>query len=165
MLPKSDLIQFFFITYYRQWDLMLEVFKKYSCYKMKILINYMLQNLMTGQCNHFGENLMKICWMVSEIFNAFLFFHVTFSTWKIEIKLCGKLHWCHILYIDLDSNTLIIICKKNLELVARKLTIRVFYSTWKRYKREHNLLGKNITFIVLLTPDWRSTGILRDLLI
>ena len=26
------------------------------------------------QCDHFGENLMKIGWIVSEIFNLFQFF-------------------------------------------------------------------------------------------
>ena len=55
------------------------------------------------QCDHFGENFMKISWMMSKIFTVFSDFPGdTFSTWKMETKLCDNLHSCRSLLKDLE---------------------------------------------------------------
>ena len=70
---------------------------------MKIFVNFNLDlhfqgHLLHGQaqCDHFGENLRKIGWIVSEIVNVFSGFSGdTFSTWKIFEKtdyMCFSLH-------------------------------------------------------------------------
>ena len=54
-------------------------------------------------CDHFVENLMKIGWMVSEIFNVFFCFpgH-TFFTWKMETKSYGNLRSCRTFFVELE---------------------------------------------------------------
>ena len=56
------------------------------------------------QCDHFGENIIKIGGIVSETFNNFpVFLSDTFSTWKMETKLCSNLLCsCLTLFVDLE---------------------------------------------------------------
>ena len=60
------------------------------------------------QCDHFGENFMKISSMVSEMSNFFLFFQVTYvPPWKLRLSCATtSIHAAH-LFIDpkyLDHN-------------------------------------------------------------
>ena len=80
----------FLITYYRQRDLTLGVFRNIRASKMRILKNcgidlhfqcHQLQELDDQtQCDHSGEILMKFGWLMSEISNVCFLFLFTFAS-------------------------------------------------------------------------------------
>ena len=85
----------------------------------------------------------------------------TFSTWKMENKLCGNLESCstHLIeleYLDHNQQTIL----EFVEPFSRKLTICVFPSTWKRWKMKQNFEKKYKKCIVPHSPDWRFIWIL-----
>ena len=79
-----------------------DFFKKF--YNDQQLQGYLLQELNDQtQCDDFGENLMKIRLNgVGDMQCFFPVFQSDFSTWKMETKLCGNLHSCNTLFIDLE---------------------------------------------------------------
>ena len=91
------------------------------------------------QYDYFCENFMKIGWMVSEIFNVFLFFHVTHfphGKWRLSYA-ATPYRLQHILN---SSNTSIIICNNFWQCwVISEIHITLCsHSNWKRWKTEQN---------------------------
>ena len=89
--------------------------------------------------------------MLSQISNFFYVFpDDTFSTWKMEIKLCRTL-FVEPLYIDQNPQTIL----ELVEQFSRKLTICVFHSTCKSWKRNQNFGEKDK---ILLSTTHRIKG-------
>ena len=73
--------------------------------------SHMLQDFDGEKHDNLGENLMKIGWIVSEIFIVFSDFPTDpVSTGKIRSKLCGNLRSCS--KLSIDPSTFIIIFKQ-----------------------------------------------------
>ena len=115
--------------------------------KMSIFVHFYLKLHFEGYmlhelddqtyCDHFIESLMKIGWLMSYSSFFFSFSRWQISTCTIETKFCGNLHLCETLFVKLDyldhnSQTIV----KLVEQISRKLTICVFNSTCKKWKRE-----------------------------
>ena len=115
---------------------------------------YLLQELAgQTQCNHFGENFMKIDWLVLEIFSVFSVFFLRdiFSTCKWRLScMATSIHVHTFLY---KSSTMIIFCKQflnRLNSFKRKLTICAFHSTLNRWKRKQHF-GKTDKVVLSFT--------------
>ena len=144
----------FLIMYYRQWDLTFGFFKEiFTLKKWEIFVNFEIDLHFQGhllrklddqtQGDHFGENLIKSVEWCRRYSMSFLFFqviHFPSGIWKLS-RVATSIHAPHFLQ---TSSTLIIIHKKILNFVepfVRKLSITVFYYTWKGEK-EATFLGK-----------------------
>ena len=110
MLPNSDIRQIIWLAYllppasFDVWSFFKEIFalQKWDLKKIDIYLHFQGQLWQElddqTQCDHFGENFMKIGWMVLEIFNVFFIFPCDIFNLEMETKLFGKLHSRRIFY-------------------------------------------------------------------
>ena len=115
-----------------------------------------------NKCDHFGENLMKIAWIVSETFNVLsvfqmTFFHLKTGDWVVR-RSPFMSHTAYRYWVSWSESA-------NIFRISRAVFVKTYYTCFpfhlEKVEKETQVRGKYKLVLSPFLPHWRSIRILR----